>query len=170
MNFGECLKIGLKIAAAIVAGVTVFIGINKTIGNSDNSNNKERENERPKEPFSMNNIKNGTPVSEVVRAMNGDDQYRTERESNTVVGGLRSIQSNFSKLSSLIQAIVGVAENLSIIMNGKQQTSANRCWERDTNYNEEEPRVYNGMIGRKITPFITEVMPVQDYIREYYNR
>lgn len=135
MNWNLICKIGFKVLTAAVAGVVVFVGINKaTEGTSQQQNNPQQPQPQPQQ--------------------NPNPQPQQQGNGEVIVGGLRATQDTCGKLLAFVQSLTMVAENLTRIF-GKDQ-SPQQPYYGSPYYGQRPVMNSGGQTWTRISPFIIE--------------
>ena len=146
--------VGLKILAAGLAGVAVFIGIGQL------SKNKSQESD------SVNNDSNdfNNESSEVSNSL------ENVTKGDKIVDNLRKVQDTCSKVFTVIQSLTVVADNLSRVF-GKRTTVGytQPYFGRDPWSYNQPIDMGNGQVWNRISPYIIEVPPTRDCNRSPYS-
>lgn len=137
MDWKAIAKLGLKILASTVAGVVIFMGIDKAVKNEN-------------QPKPKPEIKTGEEVKPV------DNKDVVNNEDNKVVNGLKGAVSSFGKLYILTQSITNLAENIARLFGRQEYTQPynNDPWFSGGNYGTG----YNNGWSR-VNPYIIQATP-----------
>lgn len=120
MDWKIVAKLGLKILASTVAGVIIFMGIDKAVGGNTVVNNNNNNNHPQPKP--NNNVFTGSENSESVNVNDNSNSVNVvnNNEKNTVVDGLRGAVNSCGKLYLLTQSLTSLAENIGRLFNSDQ--------------------------------------------------
>lgn len=150
MNMKTICALGLKILAAGLAGVAVFIGIGQLSKNKNQQSNSIDESDVSSE--SNSDEENSEVVTTNESLTKGDK----------IVDNLRKVQDTCNKVFTVVQSLTIVADNLSRVF-GKRTTGYTQ------NYFGRDPWSYNqpidmgnGQVWNRISPYIIEVPPTRD--------
>jgi len=118
MDWKIVAKLGLKILASTVAGVIIFMGIDKAVGGEE----VVKKNNQP-QPKPNNNMFTGSDNnSESVNVNdNSNNVSGNNNGKNTVVNGLRGAVNSCGKLYLLTQSLTSLAENIGRLFNSDQE-------------------------------------------------
>ena len=107
---GRFWEIGLKILAAAVVGIAVFVGIEKSTSKENNNFNGSQQN--PDQNNNGNN--NWTQPEQQQEAQNNTVNQKPENKvvGEKVVDGLNGIYRTFGKLSQVISSLVDVVGSI----------------------------------------------------------
>ena len=109
---GKFWEIGLKILAAAVVGIAVFVGIDKSISKKEESNfNGSQQNQGNPSNDSgtwQPNEQNQGNVNQSVGNKENSNQRNNEYVGEKVVNGLKGIYGTFGKLTQVISSLVDV--------------------------------------------------------------
>lgn len=116
---GQFWEIGLKILAAAVVGIAVFVGIDRSTSKKNTNFNGQQSNNQT--PEQNNNNSWSQPEQNLQ-----DNQNQTPREVKTenkgvgerVVNGLRGMYGTFGKLSQVISSLVDVVGSIGRLFGG----------------------------------------------------
>lgn len=151
MIWKTILKVGLRVCVAAIAGLAVFIGIDKV--NKNNNEKTEKPEGGPKKT-GMENLSSNEPVPE-----------------ESVVQKMRNIQGTLGKLFACVQALTLVVESFRKILSGTGENNGGGYYNTQPYYLGSNPFYSNygyypqqtytsedGVIFNRISPFITEVI------------
>ena len=97
MNYGKILSVGFKVLVAAVAGVAVFIGVDKINTNNGNQNGGFRQKSIPDDPsFSSGSefqSNNNTQIQQVKR----------DRNDSNIVEKMKNVQDTCGRLFTFVQ-------------------------------------------------------------------
>jgi hypothetical protein len=119
MDWKIVAKLGLKILASTVAGVIIFMGIDKAVGGDKvvkNNNNQPQ-------PIPNDNMFTGSTTNSS-KSLNEDNNVNVNSDSNkksTVVSGLKGAVNSCGKLYLLTQSLATLAENIGRLFNNDQE-------------------------------------------------
>lgn len=118
MDWKIVAKLGLKILASTVAGVIIFMGIDKAVGGETVA---KKNNNQP-QPKPNNNMFTGSVNSESVNVNDNSNSVSVvnNSENNTVVNGLKGAVNSCGKLYLLTQSLASLAENIGRLFNNDQ--------------------------------------------------
>jgi len=115
MDWKIIAKLGLKILASTVAGVIIFMGIDKAVGNERVVNNN---NQPTPKPNTFNGSENNGPINV---DNNNSTNVSVNNSNNKVVNGLKGAVSSCGKLYLLTQSLTSLAENIGRLFNSDQE-------------------------------------------------
>ena len=158
MNWKIVCEVGLKVLAAAVAGVAIFIGVDKAT--------KVKQNPQPV----------GDPQQPNPTGMNMDPgqqqpqqqpaQPQDQTTGDRIIGGFRATQDTFGKMLAFVQSLTLVAENLTRIFgnNNAQPGYYPGGWGSQPYYNDpwsmrQPVNTGGGQQWTRISPFIIEAGP-----------
>ena len=112
---GKFWEIGLKVLAAAVVGIAVFVGIDKSTSNRSSNFNGQGNNNQNQEPESKNNAWS-QPGEQHNQNENQAPHQEEKRENKDVgekvVNGLKGMYGTFGKLSQVISSLVDVVGSI----------------------------------------------------------
>lgn len=159
MDWKIVAKLGLKILASTVAGVIIFMGIDKAAGNErvvKNNNNKPM-------PKPNNTFTGSENSSEYVNVDNDNSTNvsvnNNGNNNNKVVSGLRGAVNSCGKLYLLTQSLTSLAENIGRLFNSDQE-----CYTQPYNNDPWFSGGYNYGTGynngwSRINPYVISTSP-----------
>ena len=115
MDWKIVAKLGLKILASTVAGVIIFMGIDKAVGGE-----KVVKNNQP-QPKTNNMFTGSNNESVNDNNLNSVNESSTNNEKGTIVSGLRGAVNSCGKLYLLTQSLASLAENIGRLFNSDQE-------------------------------------------------
>lgn len=118
MDWKIVAKLGLKILASTVAGVIIFMGIDKAVGNEKVVKNNSQPLPKPD-----NNMFTGSENNSGSVNVNNDNSNNVSvnNGNSKVVSGLRGAVNSCGKLYLLTQSLTSLAENIGRLFNSDQE-------------------------------------------------
>ena len=162
---GKFWEIGLKILAAAVVGIAVFVGIDKSTSRKPNSNNGPQ-------PSPENNQQNQSwepPREKQTEEIKQESNNKPVGEK--VVNGLRGMYGTFGKLSQVISSLVDVVGSVGRLFGNNDDYGYPP---RQPYYNMNNPWSCGCTISpglNRVNDYIIQVgpMPGQQYGNNYNN-
>lgn len=157
---GRFWEIGLKVLAAAVVGLAVFVGIDRSTSKKNNSNFTGSQ----QEPETKNNNWTQPGIEQNQEQMNSNPQPSQENKREVVgervVNGLRGMYGTFGKLSQVISSLVDVVGSIGRLFGNN-----------DTGYPPRQPYYTNNPWGcgcnlgpglHRINDYIIQVGPTPE--------
>jgi len=121
MDWKIVAKLGLKILASTIAGVIIFMGVDKAVSGETAV---KRNNQPQPQPKPNNNVFTGSENNEPEN-MSVNDNLNNVNEvgnkKNAIVSGLKGAVNSCGKLYLLTQSLTSLAENISRLFNNNQE-------------------------------------------------
>lgn len=117
MDWKIVAKLGLKILASTVAGVIIFMGIDKAVGGEKVVKNNNQPQSKPNNMFTGSSSESVNVNDSNLNSVNSS----TNNEKGTIVSGLRGAVNSCGKLYLLTQSLASLAENIGRLFNSDQE-------------------------------------------------
>ena len=156
MNMKTICAIGLKILAAGLAGIAVFIGIGQLSKNKSQSDESVSSDECDHEVNESSEVNINTSENSV-------------KSGDKIVDNLRKVQDTCSKVFTVIQSLTIVADNLSRVFGKKGPGYTQSYFGRDPWSYSQPIDMGNGQVWNRISPYIIEVPPTNRDPRSPYS-
>lgn len=116
MDWKIVAKLGLKILASTVAGVIIFMGIDKAVGGEKVVKNNQPQ-PKPNDMFTGSSSESVNVNDSNLNSVNSS----TNNEKGTIVSGLKGAVNSCGKLYLLTQSLASLAENIGRLFNSDQE-------------------------------------------------
>lgn len=117
MDWKIVAKLGLKILASTVAGVIIFMGIDKAVGGEKVVKNNNQPQSKPNDTFTGSSSESVNVNDSNLNSVN----CSTNNEKGTIVSGLKGAVNSCGKLYLLTQSLASLAENIGRLFNSDQE-------------------------------------------------
>jgi hypothetical protein len=117
MDWKIVAKLGLKILASTVAGVIIFMGIDKAVGGEKVVKNNNQPQSKPNDMFTGSSSESVNVNDSNLNSVNSS----TNNEKGTIVSGLKGAVNSCGKLYLLTQSLASLAENIGRLFNSDQE-------------------------------------------------
>jgi hypothetical protein len=117
MDWKIVAKLGLKILASTVAGVIIFMGIDKAVGGEKVVKNNNQPQSKPNDMFTGSSSESVNVNDSNLNSVN----CSTNNEKGTIVSGLKGAVNSCGKLYLLTQSLASLAENIGRLFNSDQE-------------------------------------------------
>lgn len=162
MNYGKILSVGFKVLVAAVAGVAVFIGVDKINTNNGNQNGGFRQKSIPDDPsFSSGSDfqpNNNTQIQQVKR----------DKNDSNIVEKMKNVQDTCGRLFTFVQSLTMVVDNFSRIFRNDGNSYLTQPYYGDPWGYRQPIDMGNGVYWNRISPYIIEASSTPD--PRYYGR
>lgn len=157
MNYGKILSVGFKVLVAAVAGVAVFIGVDKINANNGNQNQPKQRCipdddpcfSSPRSEFQPNN---DVPVQQVKRS----------EDDSSIVEKMKNVQDTCGKLFTFVQSLTMVVDNFSRIFRNDGSSRLSQPYYGDPWGYRQPINMGNGVYWNRISPYIIEASSTPD--------
>lgn len=161
MDWKLICEIGIKILTATVAGAAVFVGISKSMTESD-----ARKKKREQQPKAEENS-SGCVFDPCQPPMQPQSEVKDEP---VVLTSMRATQDTCGKLFAFVQSLTMVTENLTRIFGGNagQYYPGSQPYYQDPWSYRQPVNAGCGQTWTRISPFIIEAGPANPNSRGFY--